>query len=362
MSYLGLSASFFNALSREAEAGRIRNYRREAMFYKKLSGNAVQCEVCFRECSIKEGERGTCRNKENRKGKLFNLVHSLPSAVHVDPIEKEPSLHMLPGTDILAIGTAGCNFRCKFCHNWHLSQRPIEDMDALFDVTPEKAISLATRNKAPTISFTYNEPTSFFEYAYDIAVLARKKGLRILCHTNGALKPEPLKAFLKYADAVTVDLKGFTEEFYSSVSEAQLEPVLETLKVIRREGVWLEIVSLIVSTLNDKPDDVERMCLWIKENLGADTPLHFSRFFPTYKLTTLPPTPISTLERCYGIAKKCGLNYVTIGNVPGHKHNSTFCPGCGKNIIHRMHFSVEAKNIQDGKCKFCGREIPGIWA
>ncbi|MDH7514130.1 MAG: AmmeMemoRadiSam system radical SAM enzyme [Clostridiales bacterium] len=335
---------------------------REAMFYKRLNGQVVQCEVCFRGCSLKAGQRSFCRNKVNIDGKLYSLVYARPSAVHIDPIEKEPALHMLPGTDILCFGTAGCNFRCKFCHNWHLSQRAIEEMENIYDLPPEDAVKIAIKENIPTLSFTYNEPTSFYEYVYDIARLAKERGLRILWHSNGALNPEPLKELLKYTDAVTIDLKGFTEEFYQNVSSAKLSPVLRTLKVIKQEGIWLEIVNLHIPTLNDNPEDVKRMCLWIKENLGKDTPLHFSRFSPAYRLTTLSATPIKKLEQAHKIAGEAGLEYVTIGNVPGHKNNSTFCPSCQKNLVHRIHFQVLTNNIKDGKCKFCGHKIPGIWS
>ncbi|HCJ66473.1 MAG TPA: AmmeMemoRadiSam system radical SAM enzyme, partial [Elusimicrobia bacterium] len=201
----------------------------------------------------------------------------------------------------------------------------------------------------------------FYEYVYDIALVAKKKGLRILWHSNGSMNPEPLKEILKYTDAVTIDLKGFTKEFYEDVSEAQLEPVLQTLKIIREKKVWLEVVNLVVPTLNDNPEDMKRMCLWIKGNLGEDVPLHFTRFFPQYKLTHLHPTPVETLEKAHAIAKDVGLEYVYIGNVPGHKYNSTFCARCGKIIIQRIHFTVLEKSIKDGKCKFCGNIIPGIW-
>lgn len=334
---------------------------KEAMYYKKLEDNKVQCMLCFRECIISEGRRGICRNRENRKGILYTLVYSQPSAVHIDPIEKEPQLHMLPGTKILCIGTAGCIFRCKHCHNWHLSQKPIEEMYVIYRLSPEEIINIALKENIPTISFTYNEPICFYEYVYDIAKLAKQHDLKILWHSNGAINPAPLKELLKYTDAVTIDLKGFTDKFYRDVCAAELKPVLRTLKIIKKEGVWLEIVNLIIPTLNDDPKDIERMCKWIKKNLGKDVPVHFSRFFPNYKLTNLPPTPIEKLEEAYRIAKKVGLEYVTIGNVPGHKYNSTFCPKCEKRLIHRIHFHVLSNNIKNGKCKFCGYKIAGIW-
>lgn len=333
---------------------------REAMFYEKLGGGKVRCQICFRRCIINEGKRGFCRNKENRTGVLYNIVYARPSAVHIDPIEKEPQLHMLPGTKILCLGTAGCNFRCRHCHNWHLSQRSIEEMGYTYNLPPEEVVRIALEKKIPTISFTYNDPISFYEYVYDVAKLAKAKGLKILWHSNGSINPEPLRELLKYTDAVTIDLKGFSKRAYDN-SSAQLEPVLRTLKIIKEEGKWLEIVNLVIPTINDSPEEIRRMCEWIKVNLGRDTPLHFSRFSPAYRMTHLPPTPIKTLEEAHKIAKEVGLEYTTIGNVPGHKYNSTCCPKCGKRLIHRIHFTVLSNNIKDGRCKFCGHKIPGIW-
>ena len=338
-----------------------KDFLREAMFYKKLEKDKkIECQLCFRKCIIPEGKRGVCRNRENQDGVLYNIVYAKPSAVHIDPVEKEPQLHMLPGTDILCLGTAGCNFQCKHCQNWHLSQRSIEEM-GYYNLPPEEVVEIALEKKIPTISFTYNDPISFYEYVYDIAKLAQAEGIKILWHSNGSINPEPLKELLKYTDAVTIDLKGFTEKFYKEASNAKLEPVLTTLKTINEEGIWLEIVNLVIPTMNDDPKDIKRMCEWIKENLGADTPLHFSRFSPAYRMTHLPSTPIKTLEKAYNTAKEVGLEYVTVGNVPGHKYNSTFCPQCGKCLIKRVHFQVLDNNIIDGKCKFCGYEIPGIW-
>jgi len=334
---------------------------REAMFYRKLGDKRVWCQLCFRKCTIAEGERGFCRNRENRKGTLYNLVHGKPAAVHIDPIEKEPQFHMLPGTEILCFGTASCNFRCRFCQNWHLSQRSMEEIGYHYDMPPEKAVETAIERGIPTVSFTYNEPTAFYEYVYDVARLAKAKGLRVLFHSNGSMNSEPLRELLKYTDAVTIDLKGFSDEFYQGASSAELEPVLRTLKIIKGEGVWLEIVNLVIPTLNDDAGMIREMCEWIKENLGPNVPLHFTRFFPAYRLTNLPPTPIETLEMAREIAVDVGLKYVYIGNAPGHKYNSTFCPKCGKALIHRIHFMVLENNIKGGRCGFCGYEIPGIW-
>jgi pyruvate formate lyase activating enzyme len=332
---------------------------KEVMFYQKLDEKKVRCTTCFRMCVVPSGGRGFCRVRENIDGTYYSLVYAKPSAAHIDPIEKEPQLHMLPGTEILCFGTVGCNFKCRHCHNWHLSQANPGDLET-YDLPPEKAVEFALGKKIPTISFTYNEPTVFYEYVYDIAVLAKEKGLRILWHSNGAMNPEPLKTLLKHTDAVTIDLKGFTQKAYQN-SSAVLEPVLRTLKTIKQEGTWLEIVNLVIPTINDDPEDIRRMCEWIKENIGLDTPLHFSRFFPNYKLTHLEATPIKVLEKARKIAMDVGLHYVTVGNVPGHEYNSTFCPKCGKRLIYRIHFQVLKNDVVNGKCKFCGHKIPGIW-
>jgi pyruvate formate lyase activating enzyme len=335
---------------------------REAMYYDPLPNEAVRCTLCFRSCIIPGGERGTCRNRLNRGGRLYSIVHSRPSALQIDPIEKEPQYHMLPGTYILCFGTAGCNFRCLFCHNWHLSQRPLEELEYFIDLNPEAAVDEAQKKGIPTLSFTYNEPTSFFEYVYDIAVIAKKRGLNILWHSNGALNPKPLKNLLQMSDAVTIDLKGFTQSFYRKYSSAELKPVLKSLEIIKSSGTWLEIVNLVIPNANDDPDDIRSMCKWIRSSLGTEVPLHFSRFFPAYKLTNVPPTPIETLERAYRIAREEGIEYVTLGNVPGHRLNSTFCSSCEEVLIRRIHFHVIENNIRDGKCAHCGRTIPGIWS
>lgn len=333
--------------------------RKEAMFYKVLPDDWVQCQLCFRKCTIPEGGHGFCRARTNQEGKLYSLVYSLPSAIQIDPIEKEPQLHHLPGTNILCIGTAGCNFQCQHCHNWHLSQaKPGELRTSYFP--PEDVVNFALKEGIPTISFTYNEPTVCYEYLYDVAVSAKESGIRTIWHSNGAMNPEPLKKLLEYSDGVTIDLKGFTEKAYDN-SFAELEPVLRTLKMIKEAGVWLEIVNLVIPTINDDLEDIRKMCKWIKSHLGDEVPLHFSRFFPAYKLTNLPATPIETLEKAYDIAKEAGLHFVTVGNVPGHQYNSTYCPQCDRRLVHRIHFQVLENHIVKGKCKFCGHEIPGRW-
>jgi len=332
---------------------------RRAMFYVNLPDQAVQCTLCFRNCIIRQGMRGLCRVRENRQGELYTLVFGLPSAVHIDPIEKEPQYHHWPGEYILAVGTVGCNFLCLHCHNWSLSQASPGER-AVFDLPPSEVVNLAIENDVNIISFTYNDPIVCFEYLYYVAKLAQESGLRVIWHTNGAINHEPLMAILPYTDAITVDLKGFTDFAYAN-SAAVLQPVLDSLKTIRESGVWLEIVNLVIPTINDNPSEIRLMSRWIVENIGRDVPLHFSRFFPNYRLTDVIPTPIETLEKAREIAIEEGVRFSTIGNVAGHRYNSTFCPDCDLRLIYRIHFQVMYNKISDGKCPGCDAQIPGLW-
>ena len=332
----------------------------EARYYLQLDDNVVQCQMCWRRCTVAEGGRGFCRNKVNIGGRYYTMVYAHPSALQIDPIEKEPSFHMWPGATMFCTGTASCNNRCKFCHNWHLSQRSFEEIEHVV-ITPEQTVELAQEMECDAVSFTYNEPTVFYEHMFDVATVAREAGMGTLFHTNGGMNEEPLAALLEHMDAVTVDLKAFTPEFYEEVSSSRLEPVLRTLQQIHHSGVHLEIVNLVVPTLNDDLDDIRRMCQWIRDTLSDQVPLHFTRFSPAYKLTSLPPTPIGTLERAASVADDEGLQYVYVGNCPGHARNNTFCPECGQIIIGRVHFSVTSLNVEQGKCAMCGHNIPGIW-
>ncbi len=332
----------------------------EARHYRQLDGRRVQCEMCFRRCVVSDGGRGFCRNKVNLGGRYYTLVYGRPSALQIDAVEKEPSFHMWPGSLIFCTGTASCNNRCKFCHNWHLSQRSFEEIEHV-KTTAEETVSLARLMGCDALSFTYNEPTVFYEHMFDVARLAREEGMGTLFHTNGGMNEAPLAELLEHMDAVTVDLKAFTAKFYREISASELEPVLRTLTQVHESGVHLEIVNLVVPTLNDNMSDIRRMCQWIRDTLSAEVPLHFTRFSPSYKLTGLPRTPVKTLESAAGIADEEGLQYVYIGNLPGHRRNSTFCPACGKRIIKRRHFSVLSLDVEKGRCRFCGHRIPGVW-
>jgi len=332
----------------------------EARYYTRLDGNRVQCQMCFRRCTVPEGERGFCRNKVNVDGRYYTLVYGHPSALQIDPIEKEPSFHFWPGATIFCTGTASCNNRCKFCQNWHLSQRSFEEIEHAV-ASPASTVDLARDMGCDAVSFTYNEPTVFYEHMFDTAQTAKLEGMGTLFHTNGGMNEEPLAALLEVMDAVTVDLKAYTPEFYREVSASELEPVLRTLQQIHGSGKHLEIVNLVIPTLNDGPDEVRRMVRWIRDTLSAEVPLHFTRFHPAYKLTSLPPTPVETLAQAARIADEEGLQYVYVGNVPGHERNSTFCPACGEKIVNRTHFVVLSLDVVGGRCRFCNHPIPGIW-
>jgi pyruvate formate lyase activating enzyme len=330
-------------------------------YFTPLEAGDIQCELCPHRCRVSKGKRGLCRVRENRDGKYYSLVYGNPCAVHLDPIEKKPFFHVLPGTTSFSLATAGCNFQCKFCQNWEISQASPEDVYS-YDVPPELIVSKAKEIGARSVAHTYVEPSIFYEYMFDIGHLTRREGLLNVTHSNGFINPVPLKNLCKVLDAANIDLKGFTENFYRELCGGELNPVLETLKRLKQEKVHLEITNLMIPTKNDEMSVLKEMCLWIKKDLGADTPIHFSRFYPLYKLKTLPPTPVSTLEKAREVALSAGLEYVYIGNIPGHAGENTFCPKCKKMVIQRTGYMVGEINVKAGKCKYCGKPIPGIWA
>ena len=305
--------------------------------------------------------RGDCRVRINLGGKLQTLVYGNPCAVHIDPIEKKPMFHMLPGTTAFSIATAGCNLQCKFCQNWSISQVPPEETQNQ-DLPPEKVVEWAIREGCENVAYTYSEPVVFYEYMLDTAKLARQHGIRNVIVTAGYINQEPLLELCKWIDAANIDLKGFTEEYYINVCYGTLQPVLNTIKTMHKEGVLVELTNLIVPTLNDDFAKIEEMCIWIRDTLDRDIPLHFSRFYPMYKLKNLPLTPQETLVKARELALKVGLNYVYIGNIPGNPGESTYCPGCGKMIVGRIGYFIKENNLVDGKCKFCGYKIHGIWS
>jgi pyruvate formate lyase activating enzyme len=333
----------------------------EMRFYRTLAEGRAQCEVCFRRCVIRPDGTGFCGNVQNFGGRCYSLAYGLPCALDTDPIEKEPAFHVLPGATIFCTATAGCNYRCKFCQNWEFAQQTLSQVLST-PATPEEVVAAALEQGCQAVSFTYNDPIVFYDYMFDIAQLAQERGLKSLLHTNGSLTPKAMRALLQVMDAIVVDLKGFTNEFYQRVTKAELMPVLDGLRIVSETGTHLELVHLIVPTLNDDPDDIRRMCEWTAGNLGDQVPVHFIRFFPAYRLQRLPPTPVETLEQAIAIADDVGLQYVYIGNVPGHERNSTFCPNCGRRIVERVYFFVTSLDVEDGRCGFCGHAIPGVWA
>ena len=332
-----------------------------ARFWSAAAKGHVQCRLCARGCLLAEGQRGLCRSRMNVGGEMKSLVYGRPVSVHVDPIEKKPFYHFLPGSQAYSIGTTGCPLRCKFCQNWQTSQASPEDYGVRF--TPAGHIVETVRSrKVPVIAYTYNEPLVFTEYLLDIASAARLRGIRSTMVTCGFMAQGALAEMCKALDAVKVDLKGYSESFYRDACDAELKPVLRTIKQIAKSRVHLEIVNLVVPTLNDTDRMIADLCDWVMGELGPDVPLHFTRFRPDYQMPHLPPTPTATLERARSIAMARGIRYVYVGNVPGHPGNNTACPSCKKEVIRRTLFFVEGSNIKDGKCGFCGRRIAGVFA
>lgn len=333
---------------------------REAAFFTPLAQGLVRCELCPRQCEVGDGERGDCGVRENRQGRYYTLTYGNPTAVHIDPIEKKPLFHVLPGSMSYSIATAGCNLHCKFCQNWEISQaRPEETYN--FNLSPEAIVQAARDTHCPTIAHTYVEPIIFYEYMLDIAKLSRAAGILNVCHTAGYINAAPLEALCDYLQAACVDLKAFSEEFYQKLTGGTLAPVLESLKIFRRRGVHLEIVNLLIPQYNDAPDQLRQMCLWIREELGPLTPLHFSRFYPLYQLKHHYPTPVATLVRARDIALEVGLKYVYLGNVPGHPAENTYCHHCGQLIIGRRGYQIRELKLAQGRCSFCQTPIPGLW-
>ncbi len=324
------------------------------------SGTYVRCNLCPRKCIIADGERGECQVRENRGGRLYSMVYGNPCAMHIDPIEKKPFFHYLPTIAAFSLATAGCNLHCLYCQNWTISQSPPEETEN-YDLLPEDVLLIAQKYQAPVIAYTYSEPVIFFEYMVETAKLARAAGLMNVVISAGYINPDPLKELCATVDAIKIDLKGYDEDFYREVCDGELKPVLNTIKTIYESGIHLEIVNLVVPSLNDSLEQLRVLSHWIAHDLSPDIPLHFSRFHPQYKLAHLPPTPVETLEKARQIAFEEGIHYAYIGNVPGHEGNNTFCSNCGRMIIHRQGFTIREYHIKDGNCEYCDHPIPGVW-
>ena len=360
-----------------------RGWAREARHYLRLGGN-VRCVLCPNACMLAPGDRGRCRNRVNVGGKLYTLVYGNPCALNVDPIEKKPLFHYLPGSRVFSLATSGCGFRCLNCQNWDISQRKPEqtkdprgepfrltpgtlgrltraDVDRM-SLFPQDVVDIAAARGCPGIAYTYSEPTMFFEYMADTARLARERGIRNVWVTCGYIQKRPLAELCDWTDAANVDLKSFDDRIYRTLNSGSLQPILDTLVALKERGVWSEITNLVVPTYTDKPEMIRRMCGWMLDTLGPDVPLHFSRFHPRHKLAHLPPTPPDFLQQAKAIAVSAGLHYVYIGNIRGIKDaETTFCPACNKPVIERTIYTVTTRNLKDGKCRFCGEPIAGVW-
>lgn len=330
----------------------------EARHYKKLDEGGIECGICPRKCHITDLERGYCGTRENRGDTYYTLVYGFPCALNVDPIEKKPLFHFHPGTDAFSLATAGCNVNCKCCQNWDISQSRPEQTKNI-KLPPSDAVQVCRDNRIPTIAYTYSEPTIFYEYMHDIAELGHKHGIKSVMISGGYIQKDPLAEVLPHLDAVKIDLKGIREEYYRDYVDGELKPVLDALVQVKNSGMWLEIVYLVIPTLNDTDEEFRDLARWVKTNLGADVPVHFTRFHPMYLLKHLPPTPQATLQRAYDTARAEGLDFVYLGNLVGHPAESTYCPGCGEMLIYRYGYQVTIKNLKGNHCGKCGREIPG---
>jgi pyruvate formate lyase activating enzyme len=331
---------------------------KEAMYYEALSGNRIWCRLCPHLCRIKEGKRGACGVRENRGGRLFTLVHSKVVAANTDPIEKKPLFHFYPGTLSFSVATVGCNLHCLHCQNADISQMPWDRGEiAGRRLEPAEAVSMALDGNCTSISYTYTEPTIYFEYAYDTAQRAARAGLKNVFVTNGYMEPDPLEAIQPWLHGANVDLKSFRDFFYRRVCRARLTPVLDTLKRMKALGIWVEVTTLVIPGLNDDEGELRDIARFI-HGLGEDVPWHVSAFHPTYKLTDRSRTPVGSLRRAWEIGKEEGLLFVYMGNVPGDEGENTYCPGCGTCVIRRFGFQVLSLELEDGKCHRCSREVP----
>ncbi len=322
--------------------------------------SVIKCLLCAQGCELTEGERGLCRARIHVDGELRTLSYGRPISVHIDPIEKKPFYHFLPGRQAYSMATSGCPLRCKFCQNWQISQARPEDYDSGF-IAPAQVVGSVRRHAAPIIAFTYNEPTVFTEYLTDIARAGRPHGLRHVMISCGFMQEAPLTEMCEVLDAIKIDLKGFSPEFYRNVCSAELQPVLRSIKQVQRSGTHLEIVNLVVPTLNDSDEMLNGLADWVVGELGPDVPVHYTRFHPDYQLRNLPPTPIATLERARDIARDKGMHHAFVGNVPGHAGNHTYCPGCGEVVIRRRGFLIDEMRVVEGQCESCQAEIAGVW-
>jgi pyruvate formate lyase activating enzyme len=334
-------------------------WSKEALFVEQ-AGDSIHCLKCPNGCTIPVGGSGICRNRVNVRGKLYSIAYGNPCAVHVDPIEKKPLMHFLPGTRAYSIATAGCNLACLNCQNWQISQVSPKETENE-DLMPGNVVYECRRARCASIAYTYSEPTTFYEYAYDTAAIARKEGIRNVWKSNGYIEEAPLRKLCGVLDAANIDLKSFDENIYERLNAGKLSPVLRALRIFHEMHVWLEITNLVIPGWTDDLEMIRKMCGWFCSNGLDESPLHISRFVPLYRLSQLPPTPVKRLEEARAVALKEGMKYVYIGNVPGHEGEHTYCHHCKKMIVERRGYSILTNDIKNGRCSFCSTAIPGVW-
>ena len=348
-------SSFFSEMTSEQKG----IFKKIAMFQEETA-RGIMCRICPNECVLKEGELSKCNNRKVHNSILYTMAFGNPCSVNVDPIEKKPLYHFLPGSRAYSIATAGCNLVCLNCQNWAISQTS-PDKTRNYDLMPEKVVEECNKNNCSSIAYTYSEPTTFYEYVYETATLAKKAGVKNIIKSNGYINAEPLKKLCSVLDAANIDLKAFSESTYLKLTGGKLQPVLDSLKVYRDSGVWLEITNLVVPAWTDNLDEIRSMCRWLSDNGFKNTPIHFSRFYPIHKLEQLPPTPVEILNSAAQIAFEEGLKYIYTGNVPGNELSNTKCPSCNSTILVRQGYRISSNSITGGKCNKCGFTIDGVW-
>jgi len=333
---------------------------KETQFYHREAKNKVKCSLCPHNCSITIGKSGVCKVRENREGRLYSLVYGKIVASNVDPIEKKPFFHLFPGSRSYSVATVGCNLSCRNCQNWQISQ--VEDPERIAGetTTPQQIVESALRTKCSSIAYTYTEPTIFYEFAYDCAELAHQQGLKNIFVTNGYMNEQPLRKIQPFLDACNVDLKSIKEEHYRKICGGHVEPVKKSIQLMKKLGIWVEVTTLIIPTVNDSKEELKKIVSFIK-GVGEEIPWHISAFYPHYKMQDIPPTPVSTLRQAREIGLQEGLKYVYTGNAPGEEGENTYCYNCGSLVIQRCGFTINKNSLKENKCPHCGRIIDGIF-
>lgn len=334
---------------------------KEARFYQKLEAEKVKCVLCPHECQIAPGKRGLCGVRENKRGKLFSLVYEKVISYALDPVEKKPLYHFLPGEMAFSLATSGCNFRCLNCQNYTISQTSqYTDSIPGQSISAQAIVDMASKNKAKIIAYTYTEPTIFYEYAYDTCEIAHSENIKNVFVTNGYIMPEPLREISPFLDAANVDLKSMSDEFYKKICGGRLQPVIDSIKLMCELGIWVEITTLVIPGMNDTEEELTQIAHFIFQ-LNNTIPWHISRFYPTHKMQNYPFTPIDTLCKARNIGRQAGLKHVYIGNVPGDETQNTLCPDCGRVVVARNSYKVEAITMESGRCSWCNNQMAGVW-